>query len=52
MSPVLDINPYDIDVLRDPYGYHEALREMHRKWEATAKGPLAAVAVSKQLVDG
>ena len=25
--PVLDIDPYDIDVLRDPYGYHEALRE-------------------------
>lgn len=25
--PVLDIDPYDIDVLRDPYGYHQALRE-------------------------
>lgn len=25
--PVLDIDPYDVDVLRDPYGYHEALRE-------------------------
>jgi cytochrome P450 len=25
--PVLDIDPYDIDVLSDPYGYHQALRD-------------------------
>jgi cytochrome P450 len=25
--PVLDIDPYDIEVLRDPYPFHEALRE-------------------------
>jgi cytochrome P450 len=26
-APVLDIDPYSIDVLRDPYPFHEALRE-------------------------
>jgi len=26
-APVLDIDPYAIDVLRDPYAFHEALRE-------------------------
>lgn len=26
-APELDIDPYDIDVLRDPYAFHEALRE-------------------------
>ena len=26
-APVLDIDPYAIDVLRDPYVFHEALRE-------------------------
>lgn len=26
-APVLDIDPYSIEVLRDPYAFHEALRE-------------------------
>ena len=26
-APVLDIDPYDIEVLRDPYAFHQALRE-------------------------
>jgi cytochrome P450 len=26
-APVLDIDPYALDVLRDPYAFHEALRE-------------------------
>ena len=26
-APVLDIDPYSMDVLRDPYSFHEALRE-------------------------
>ena len=26
-APVLDIDPYSMDVLRDPYAFHEALRE-------------------------
>lgn len=26
-APVLDIDPYSIDVLRDPYAFHEQLRE-------------------------